>query len=150
MIDPSQKLDAVIDVAFSGGKVAQIGPALKADAEIDVRDLTGFIVAPGLIDLHTHVYWGGTSQSWPNLGDFAAGERDIDYRVKLLRRIDHAASAEDKVVGHCRCPLHKDAGLPYLSDAGGWRQAVCRVGQHWRGPACSHCGRPLSRGPFAH
>ena len=61
VIDPSQKLDAVIDVAFSGGKVAQIGPGLKADAETDVRDLSGFIVTPGLIDLHTHVYWGGTS-----------------------------------------------------------------------------------------
>jgi len=61
VIDASQKLDAATDVAFSGGKVAQIGPALKADAETDVRDLSGFIVAPGLIDLHTHVYWGGTS-----------------------------------------------------------------------------------------
>jgi dihydroorotase len=61
VIDPSQKLDAVIDVAFSGGKVAQIGPGLKVDAETDVRDLSGFIVTPGLIDLHTHVYWGGTS-----------------------------------------------------------------------------------------
>jgi dihydroorotase len=27
VIDPSQKLDAITDVAFSGGKVAQIGPA---------------------------------------------------------------------------------------------------------------------------
>jgi len=61
VIDPSQKLDAVTDLAFSGGKVAQIGPGLKADAETDVRDLSGFIVTPGLIDLHTHVYWGGTS-----------------------------------------------------------------------------------------
>ena len=61
VIDPSQKLDAVIDVAFSVGKVAQIGAGLKADAETDVRDLSGFIVTPGLIDLHTHVYWGGTS-----------------------------------------------------------------------------------------
>ena len=61
VVDPSQKLDAVIDVAFSVGKVAQIGAGLKADAETDVRDLSGFIVTPGLIDLHTHVYWGGTS-----------------------------------------------------------------------------------------
>jgi dihydroorotase len=61
VIDPSQKLDAITDVAFSGGKVAQIGRALKADGETDVRDLSGVIVTPGLIDLHTHVYWGGTS-----------------------------------------------------------------------------------------
>jgi dihydroorotase len=61
VIDPSQQLDAITDVAFSGGKVAHIRPALKADTETDVRDLSGFIVAPGLIDLHTHVYWGGTS-----------------------------------------------------------------------------------------
>ncbi len=34
---------------------------LKADAGTDVRDVSGYIVSPGLIDLHTHVYWGGTS-----------------------------------------------------------------------------------------
>src|SRR5690606_10156987 len=28
---------------------------------MDVRDVSGKIVVPGLIDLHTHVYWGGTS-----------------------------------------------------------------------------------------
>src|ERR1700748_130127 len=61
VIDPSQKLDAVIDVGFAGGKVAQVGSGLKADAGTDVRDVAGQIVTPGLIDLHTHVYWGGTS-----------------------------------------------------------------------------------------
>jgi dihydroorotase len=60
VIDPSQKLDAVADVAFSGGKVAKVAPNLKDDA-VDVRDVSGKIVSPGLIDLHTHVYWGGTS-----------------------------------------------------------------------------------------
>ena len=61
LVDPSQKLDAVTDVAFADGKVARIGAGLRPDAKTDVRDVSGRIVTPGLIDLHTHVYWGGTS-----------------------------------------------------------------------------------------
>jgi dihydroorotase len=61
VIDPSQKLDAVTDVAFSGGKVAKVGADLQGGPGTDIRDVSGQIVAPGLIDLHTHVYWGGTS-----------------------------------------------------------------------------------------
>ena len=61
VIDPSQKLDAVADVAFKDGKVAAVGKALKAAGETEIRDVAGYIVSPGLIDLHTHVYWGGTS-----------------------------------------------------------------------------------------
>src|SRR5882762_6951315 len=61
VIDPSQKLDAITDVAFAGGKVVMLGNELKADAGTAVEDVSGYIVTPGLIDLHTHVYWGGTS-----------------------------------------------------------------------------------------
>src|SRR6516225_1198837 len=61
VIDPSQRLDAPLDVAFRDGRVAKLGAQLKGDAATDVRDVAGLIVAPGLIDLHTHVYWGGTS-----------------------------------------------------------------------------------------
>jgi dihydroorotase len=58
VVDPSQNIDRITDVAFAGGKVAAIGENLSAK---DVRDASGRIVTPGLIDLHTHVYWGGTS-----------------------------------------------------------------------------------------
>ena len=62
IVDPSQGLDGVADIAFAGGKVAAVGPKLEAKGA-DVRDVSGLIVTPGLIDLHTHVYWGGTSLS---------------------------------------------------------------------------------------
>ena len=61
VVDPSQRLDAVTDVAFTGGKVVAVGNALKLAPGTEVRDVSGHIVTPGLIDLHTHVYWGGTS-----------------------------------------------------------------------------------------
>jgi dihydroorotase len=61
VIDPSQRLDAVTDVAFASGKVAKLGSKLEGGPGTDIRDVSGKIVTPGLIDLHTHVYWGGTS-----------------------------------------------------------------------------------------
>ncbi len=61
VIDPSQKHDGIADVAFEGGNVAKIGKGLKAGPNTVTRDVSGKIVSPGLIDLHTHVYWGGTS-----------------------------------------------------------------------------------------
>ena len=60
LVDPSQGIDARRDVAFAGGKVVAIGERID-EAAADTRDVSGLFVAPGLIDLHTHVYWGGTS-----------------------------------------------------------------------------------------
>lgn len=57
VIDPSQGLDRITDVAFANGRVSAVGDNLPGPA----RDVTGLILTPGLIDLHTHVYWGGTS-----------------------------------------------------------------------------------------
>jgi len=58
VVDPAQNLDQVIDVAFADGKVSAVGRGLEGR---DVRDCTGRMVTPGLIDLHTHVYAGHTS-----------------------------------------------------------------------------------------
>ena len=63
VIDPAQGIDAVRDVAFEGGKVAAVAAGIDPAKARAVRDVSGRIVTPGLIDLHTHVYWGGTSLS---------------------------------------------------------------------------------------
>jgi dihydroorotase len=61
VVDPSQSLDAVTDLAFAQGKVSGLGPNLERGTGTTIKDASGFIVTPGLIDLHTPVYWGGTS-----------------------------------------------------------------------------------------
>ncbi len=62
VIDPLLGIDTILDVGFSGGRVAGLAPSIQTPAR-DVQDVSGFIVSPGLIDMHTHVYWGATSIS---------------------------------------------------------------------------------------
>ena len=61
VIDPSQNLDGIADVVFADGRVKAVGRDAPHARDAEVRDAKGLIVTPGLIDLHTHVYWGGTS-----------------------------------------------------------------------------------------
>src|ERR1700675_357779 len=60
IIDPANGRDEVADIGFEGGRVAAVGSGLPLRGSETV-DASGRIVVPGLIDLHTHVYWGGTS-----------------------------------------------------------------------------------------
>src|SRR5580700_6623070 len=60
IIDPANGRDEIADIAFEDGKVAAIGRELPR-AAAEIVDVAGKLVVPGLVDLHTHVYWGGTS-----------------------------------------------------------------------------------------
>jgi dihydroorotase len=60
VIDPAIGRDEPADIAFGDGKVTEIGRDLAASGA-EIIDVRGLMVVPGLIDLHTHVYWGGTS-----------------------------------------------------------------------------------------
>ena len=61
VLDPGRGSDYPADVVFSGGLVSEIGDNIDAAQAAEVRQVEGCFVVPGLIDLHTHVYWGGTS-----------------------------------------------------------------------------------------
>jgi dihydroorotase len=62
VIDPGLEIDGIFDVGFSNGRVASVTPRIDQPAKV-VEDVGGYIVSPGLIDMHTHVYWGATSIS---------------------------------------------------------------------------------------
>ena len=62
VIDPSVGLDAVRDVAIAGGKIAAVEANITGDAA-ETIDARGKIVAPGLIDIHTHA--GRTKEGPP-------------------------------------------------------------------------------------
>jgi len=62
VLDERNGIDSIADVAVSGGRIAAIGPGLAARAR-RVRHVEGCVVAPGLIDIHTHVYHKATSLS---------------------------------------------------------------------------------------
>jgi dihydroorotase len=55
VIDPSQGLNGVRDVAISAERIAAVGLALEGAAW---EDLSGYYLAPGLVDLHGHWYEG--------------------------------------------------------------------------------------------
>jgi len=61
IIDPKAGRDEVGDLAFKDGKVSAIGAAIDPATAAQTLDMTGRIVMPGMIDFHTHVYWGGAS-----------------------------------------------------------------------------------------
>jgi dihydroorotase len=61
VIDPSMGLDAMRDIAISGGKIAAIEPSIAADAT-ETIDARGKLVTAGLIDIHTHA---GRSKEGP-------------------------------------------------------------------------------------
>ncbi|RLT44154.1 MAG: dihydroorotase [Chloroflexi bacterium] len=56
VIDPALGRDGIADIVIVDGRIARVGPN-EGDAviEADRIDATGLVVAPGFIDLHTHL-----------------------------------------------------------------------------------------------
>jgi dihydroorotase len=59
VLDPGQEIDRQATISVDGGLISGIrDPADALAAERERIDVTGMLVTPGLIDLHTHLYPG--------------------------------------------------------------------------------------------
>ena len=54
VVDPSQKLDEICDVLVADGKIAKVAKNITDKAD-ETYDAAGKVVAPGFIDMHTHL-----------------------------------------------------------------------------------------------
>lgn len=56
VIDPADKTERTVDICLADGKIAAIGERLefRVSKEDVVIDASGYLVAPGLIDVHVH------------------------------------------------------------------------------------------------
>ena len=55
LIDPSQGIDATMDILIADGVVLELGQGLAAPEGTQAIDASGLIVTPGLIDMHVHL-----------------------------------------------------------------------------------------------
>jgi dihydroorotase len=55
VVDPANRRDGEFDVLVEGGEIAQVGKDLPVNGADVVQLESGWIVAPGLIDLHVHL-----------------------------------------------------------------------------------------------
>lgn len=60
VVDPGAGIEGRLDVAIVDGKVVAIEPAIDPAQAKQAIDAAGQYVTPGLVDLHTHIYWGVT------------------------------------------------------------------------------------------
>jgi dihydroorotase len=75
VLDPGQGLDGRFDIAVSDGRIVAIEPDIAASEATQVLDVGGSdrYVVPGLIDMHTHVAYGATTEG------VGMGSCDPDY-----------------------------------------------------------------------
>ncbi|WP_243057224.1 amidohydrolase family protein [Nocardioides sp. SR21] len=56
VIDPAAGTETVADVVVRDGKVVDVSTVPVLDADATVVDVTGLVVGPGFVDLHSHVH----------------------------------------------------------------------------------------------
>lgn len=60
LIDPVSGRSGRYDVGVLGGRVHRVESRIPRSSAQKVIEASGCLILPGLVDLHTHVFWGGT------------------------------------------------------------------------------------------
>jgi dihydroorotase len=91
LIDPKNKINAPRDVAIRNGFVAAVAADIPAAQARKVINVAGLYVAPGLIDLHAHVF-AGTNGNMLSGGHASIFPDDFALRTGVTTVVDAGSS----------------------------------------------------------
>ena len=81
VIDPESDISNVCDIVVLNGKIAAVGENLE-DFSCQVIDCAGYIICPGLTDLHCHIYEHATMLGVnPDIHCLSKSAQRIEQRV---------------------------------------------------------------------
>jgi len=92
VIDPKNKIDAVMDVAIRDGKIAMVAKNIDASEGKQVINATGMYVTPGLIDLHVHVFYGTRYDQAIMNGETSVTPDAFSFRAGVTTFVDAGSS----------------------------------------------------------
>ena len=88
VIDPRNGVNAVMDVAVTGAKIARVAAGIDPALAKRVADASGLYVVPGLIDIHAHVFYGTDKDSYLSNGDSAVPADSHSFRSGQTTLVD--------------------------------------------------------------
>ena len=92
VIDPRNGIDEIRDVGIIDGRIAEVAAGIDATRAETVVDAVGLVVAPGLVDLHTHVFFGTQPNSAYSDGYSAIPPDGFTFRSGVTTIVDLGGS----------------------------------------------------------
>jgi dihydroorotase len=91
VVDGKNKINAVRDVAIRDGKIAAVEAKIDPAKAHKVVNVAGLYVAPGLVDIHVHVY-AGTGMRGAYSGDLSVYPDGFTFRSGVTTVVDAGSS----------------------------------------------------------
>jgi dihydroorotase len=92
VIDPKNNIDGIMDIAVNDGKIVQVAKNIDAKQAIQVVNAKGMLVTPGLIDIHSHNFWGTEPNHQYENGNLALPPDGFTFRSGVTTVVDAGSS----------------------------------------------------------
>ncbi|MCW3080896.1 amidohydrolase/deacetylase family metallohydrolase [Segetibacter sp.] len=92
VIDPKNNIDAVMDIAINDGKIVKVAKNIETKGALQVVNAKGLLVTPGLIDIHSHNFWGTEPDHQYENGHLALPPDGFTFRNGVTTVVDAGSS----------------------------------------------------------